>query len=88
MRRMYNCSTWNTILRVMESERTKAGLALIAKWEANIVFIKERIAIQNQEGYSRHKFVGLLETWERQYCQLDIDREQDKIDKANLILER
>ncbi len=68
----------------------------IEQWKQNILFIKERIDIQNTEGYTPFKLVRTgtrqisqrktepeyLEIRETQYTQFDIDREQEKINKA------
>ena len=58
--------------------RISSGLRLIDTWEQNIKFFKSRIELQED---------GKVDATTRKYSQLDIDIEQEKIDKAKDILQ-
>jgi len=53
---------------------------IIETWTKNIEFMRDRIRIQNEEGYDQ--WAGHV-NGERQYTEFDIEMEQAKIDRAS-----
>jgi hypothetical protein len=56
---------------------------LIATWNQNILFFERRIELQSEPSFIEQDFFGgRLKT----YSQVDIDLEQEKINKAEALL--
>lgn len=65
----------------MEAKRYTTE-SYIKQQEENILFIEERIKIQNEPNYNPFIFIGLVQIKEKQYTAFDIEVIKTNIDRA------